>query len=419
MTLRRLVSLALLLVATVVCCHAATYSPETVPNVYAADSTRLVSNPDGILSPQAEAQANQLLNALLRGTSAEFAVVCVDDIDRDITDFGVNLFRHWGLGKKDTNNGLLLVVAKNSHEVRFTTGGGLEGLLPDGLLGTIIRQEMIPHFKEDNFDSGVLAGIQAVSTILSSPEGRQEILSKYKNHGEEEEIDPFTTYLSLCGILTVVLAMWLIFTLLHSAKKSRQSRYQALDQLTMALIICSFLTLGMALVVLLPQLLLRHHLRRGKHHCANCGTRMQLVDEVHDNDFLDHGSDLEEQLGSVDYDVWLCPQCAATEIIPYHQRNSKFTECPVCHKRTYRVVSNSVVSAPTASTNGLRVIAYECVNCGHRDSTTHTIERSASLNAPIIIPGGGHGGGGGSFGGGGGGSFGGGFTAGGGAGGSW
>lgn len=416
-TRRRLGVLTLLLVALFMSCHAATYSPETVPNVYLTDSTRLVSNPDGILSPEAEMQTNELLRTLLRNTSAECVVVCVDALDRDIVGFSNELFNQWKLGKKDTKNGLLLVVAKDSHEVRFTTGAGLEGLLPDGLLGTIIRQEMIPHFKDNAFDSGVIAGISAVSTILSSPEGRQEIMSKYKNHGEEETTDLFNVYLSLCVLLTVALSAWFIATLFASMKKSRLLRYQALDRLTIPLIICSFLSLGMGLIVLIPLLLMRHNLRRGKHLCPSCSTRMQLVDEEHDNDYLDRGSDLEEQYGSVDYDVWLCPKCAATEIIPYAQRNTQFTECPVCHKRTYRLVSNTEV-APTASRNGWRVITRECVNCGHRDNETQTIEREPGLTAPLIIPGGG--GGSGAFGGGsGGGSFGGGFTSGGGAGGSW
>ena len=87
---------------------AATYSVESVPNVHLADSTRFVSNPDGILSPQAEAQANALLQKLMRETSAEVACVVVDDITDEPDDFATDLFRSWKIGKKDTYNGVLV-----------------------------------------------------------------------------------------------------------------------------------------------------------------------------------------------------------------------------------------------------------------------------------------------------------------------
>lgn len=173
----------------------------------------------------------------------------------------------------------------------------------------------------------------------------------------------------------------------------------------------------MPLVAFLPLWLWRHELRRGKHICPECGTRMKLLDEVRDNDFLNHAQDVEEQIGSVDYDVWLCPKCHETEIIPYRSKASSFRECPVCHARAMRVVSDRVAIQPTSRREGLRVVKRKCLNCGHEDDTTHRLEKTASAGvAPIII--GGFGGGS-SSGGIGGGSFGGGFTAGGGASGSW
>ena len=84
--------------------------------------------------------------------------------------------------------------------------------------------------------------------------------------------------------------------------------------------------------------------------CSNCGARMNLVDEVHDNDYLTPAQDTEERINSIDYDVWLCPDCGETEILPYVQRSSDYTECPRCHARACRMVSDRVMRRPTVST---------------------------------------------------------------------
>lgn len=389
-----------------------------MPAVHLADSTRWVSNPDGILSAEGEAAVNRQLQQLAQQTSAEFAVVVVDDLDQDIDEFATALFRKWGLGKKDTNNGLLLIVAKDQREMVFRTGGGVEGLLPDGLLGSIIRNEIRPHFREDDYDGGVEAGVAAVCTVLSSPEGREEILSKYANNSEDdisgEEI--FRIYLGLCALFAVLMLALLLITLAQSRGKDRHGRYMALDKIYSTELLFAFVSLGMSLVALVPLLIIRHNLRRGKHLCPNCGTRMNLVDEVHDNDFLDRAQDLEEQIGSVDYDVWLCPQCAETEIIPYVQRSQAYTVCPVCHARAMRVTSDRITLEPTVRHEGIRTITRQCLNCGFQDHENHRLPKE-QVPAVMVIPGGGGGrSGGGGFGGG---SFGGGFTAGGGARGGW
>lgn len=398
-------------------CAATTYSVKDIPNVHIADSTRFVSNPDGILSPQGEAAVNSALRKVHAQTSAEFVVVTVDELDSDIDEFATALFRDWGLGKKDTNNGLLLLISKDSREMVFRTGGGMEGLLPDGLLGSIIRKEIAPRFREGDFDGGVLAGVNKVNEILLDPEAREEIMSRYGNDESDDNIgeDLFTFYLYLCAFMALISLLMLVKALIGSKGKDRYAKYQAVNKIYPGVLFMTFLGLGMPLIALLPLLFIRHKLRRGPHYCQKCGTAMQLIDEQHDNDFLSHAQDLEEQIGSIDYDVWVCPRDGETEIIPYVQRSSAYKECPVCHAHTYRVVSDRIVRRPTTTSEGIRRITSRCINCGHEGDETRMIPRETPK--VVIVPGGtGGGGGGGSFGGG---SFGGGFTAGGGARGGW
>lgn len=394
---------------------AATYSVSQVPNVHLTDSTRFVSNPDGILSPAGEQELNNRLRAINGSSSAEVIVVVVDDIDSDINDFATDLFRLWGLGKKDTNNGLLMLVAKNPHKVVFRTGNGIEGLLPDGLLGSIIRKEIVPRFRQNDFDGGVNSAISVVSDIITTPEAREEITSRYANDAFDDNVgqDLFEFYL-ICAVIAAAIAFALfLLTFIRSRNKDRHSRYLALNSIYPTVLFITFVTLGMALVALIPLLYIRHRLRRGPHYCPKCNSRMRLMDEVHDNDFLTRAQDLEEQIGSIDYDVWVCPVDGETEIIPYIQRSSAYRECPVCHARTLRVVSDRIVIHPTASREGLRQITTRCLNCGHEDHENHRIPRE--MPKVIILPSGGSGGGGGF----GGGHFGGGLTSGGGASGSW
>lgn len=416
--IKRLLPLLLIFFA-VAFASAATYSVGSVPNVHLADSTRFVSNPDGILSPQAEAQANELLRRLMRETSAEVACVVVDDIDQEPDDFATDLFRRWGLGKKDTNNGVLVLIAKDRRRAVIRTGTGVEGLLPDGLLGSIIRANMIPNFRNEDYDAGTLGALADIAGILSTPEARQEVMSKYANNdGDDDDFDgeaAFTAYLILCVLITIVSLIWILYLIIASRKLPRQQKYLKLHKTQTVLLIDSFVGLGMPLIAFWIVYFYCRHLRRGKHLCATCGKPMKLIDEQRDNDFLTREQDIEERVGSVDYDVWRCPADGTTEIIPYVQRDSAFTECPVCHARTFHVVSDRITQQPTTSHTGTRVVTRRCVSCGFEDSDYHTLPK---VVPPVVIVGGGGGrsGGGGGFGGG---SFGGGFTAGGGASGGW
>lgn len=393
---------------------AATYRVDDIPNVHRADSTRFVSNPDGILSRQAEADINAMLQRLQQQTSAEVVCIAVDDIDGDIDDFATELMRKWGVGKKDTNNGVMLLIVKDQRQVVIRTGVGVEGLLPDGLCGSIIRKNITPRFREGDYDGGTSGAIADIAGILSSPEARDEIMSKYANNATGDDFDLFRFYLTLCAYAAAICLILVIGTAIKSRNKTRYQKYLAANGLYSPLLFASFLGLGLPLVAFVPLALWRHNLRRGKHLCPDCGTPMQLIDEEHDNDFLTRAQDIEEKIGAVDYDVWRCPADGETEVIPYVSRSSAYTPCPVCHARTMRVISDRTTVQPTTTRPGLRVITRQCVNCGYSDDENHTLPRVA----PVVIVGGGSGigGGGGGIGGG---SFGGGFTAGGGARGGW
>ena len=79
-----------------------------------------------------------------------------------LLEYSTNLFRQFGIGDKEKNNGLLILIALEERKSRIEVGYGLEGVLPDGKTGRIQDEYMIPYFKDNNFDEGILNGYKAL-----------------------------------------------------------------------------------------------------------------------------------------------------------------------------------------------------------------------------------------------------------------
>ncbi len=396
---------------------------ENVPNVHVADRTRYVSNPDNILSPEAEARLNEMLADLWNKTSAEVVVVAVDEIDGgDADTFATELFQKWGVGKKDNSNGLLFLVSRGDRKTVIRTGYGMEGVIPDVIAGRIIRNISNPYYKYGDFDTGTIEAVGQLSNIITTPEATDELMSKFANDSNAGsfKVPDFREILNIWVKLGIFLAVGYVCVLIVITRKNRRltlyRRYQALDSLKIPGAIVSLLGLGFSLPVFLIQLLMQRRLRTKPRKCPNCNARMHRLDEKSDNAYLTPAQDREEQLNSVDYDVWLCPQCGETDILPYIVKNSSYTVCPNCKARTLAFTGERIIRKPTVSREGQGVKQYVCRNCGKSFDIPFSIPRLPQPPVVILPPGGGRGGFGGGFGGG---SFGGGMTGGGGASGGW
>jgi len=121
-----------------------------------------------ILSQQDIQSVNTYIQELQEKTTAEVAVVTMKSVvPYDINDYAVKLFEKWGIGVKGDDNGVLILLALKERKVRIEVGYGLEGILPDGLAGQIIRQSMIPYFKQENYGQGIINGTIAVIHQIS------------------------------------------------------------------------------------------------------------------------------------------------------------------------------------------------------------------------------------------------------------
>ena len=181
MNMRRFIILCLLLFASLAA-QARSYRAEDIPNVQRADRTRYVSNPDGILSPGAVARIDSVCGALRDRAIAQVAVVAVDDIAvGDVFDFAVDLFTQWGVGRAENDNGLGILLVRDRREIRFVTGGGLEGVLPDAVCKRIQLKYMLPAFREGDYSRGMVAGVEAAAQLLEG----SELIARPKHHVQD------------------------------------------------------------------------------------------------------------------------------------------------------------------------------------------------------------------------------------------
>lgn len=122
----------------------------------------------GLLSSQSVQHLNGLITYMKQKTGAEVAVVTLKTISPyTIEDYGVRLFKNWGIGQKEKDNGILILVAVQERKVRIEVGYGLEGAITDGTAGEIIRQIITPSFKQGHFDQGLVAGTESVLRLIA------------------------------------------------------------------------------------------------------------------------------------------------------------------------------------------------------------------------------------------------------------
>lgn len=143
------------------------YTPDNLPKVHLQDKTRYVTDPDGILTPEARTNMDRMLYRLEQQTGIQTVVAVVASIgEADCFDFCHELLNSWGVGKKGKDNGLVILLVTDQRCIQFYTGYGLEGVLPDAICKRIQTQTMIPYLKDERWSEGMLAGIRATCARL-------------------------------------------------------------------------------------------------------------------------------------------------------------------------------------------------------------------------------------------------------------
>ena len=143
-------------------------------NAPSVDADKLILNNPvvdqaNILNPQEKQRLEAQLRNIYQQGLAQAAVVIVPTTNGvPIFDYALQVAEKWQLGNKDIDDGLLMVVAVNDRDMYILTGYGLEGVLPDAAVNRIIREDITPLFKQNNYGAGIIAGVDALKTRLTA-----------------------------------------------------------------------------------------------------------------------------------------------------------------------------------------------------------------------------------------------------------
>lgn len=236
-------------------------SVDDVPNVRLTDVRRYVSDPTSILSPAATDTIDAILGRLEKSTGIETAVVMLPSIgENDIFDFSTSLFRKWGIGKKKSDNGLLILFVMDQHKVRFATGYGIEGTMTDAMSKRIKMQYMVPAFKRSDWNKGMVDGVRATAKVLDG---------SMKPEAADSDTDTDDILFSIGIIVGIVLLVMFVSSIMQRCPKCHKRS--------------AMKRMGVEVLRVSTGNGRRKRIRRTTYICQYCGHMMTKDEDIDDN----------------------------------------------------------------------------------------------------------------------------------------
>lgn len=162
----------------------------------------------GIIPQAAAARISAKLEALQSKSGIQFVVATVKSLEGDdIAPYANALFRAWGLGEKEKNNGVLLLVAPNERRARIEVGYGLEGTLTDALSKIIITNAMVPRFKAGDFAGGIERGVDDIITVLTTDSSEWEKRPELRILRQDTAFDELAPWIALVLLILIFFLM--------------------------------------------------------------------------------------------------------------------------------------------------------------------------------------------------------------------
>ncbi|MBE0524676.1 MAG: TPM domain-containing protein [Methanosarcinales archaeon] len=156
----------------------------------------------------------QLAAKIEKETTVEIAVVTIDSFEGESKEmYAVKLFERAGIGKKDKDNGLLILVAKQEREYRFEVGYGLEGIITDSMKVNIGERIIVPNFKNGEYGKGIYEAMLVIEGLL---QGNEEVVSKYSmSQTENQEVPTW--------IIFTFVGFFILFSILSTMGQGRHN----------------------------------------------------------------------------------------------------------------------------------------------------------------------------------------------------
>ena len=121
----------------------------------------------GVVDSRSAHQIESMCTSIEKSTGVEIAVVTIASLEGALLEEeALRYLMEWGIGKKGKDNGVIILVAQKERQVRIETGYDIEGVLPDGKAGEIIRYDIVPRFKQNDFGGGLSAAVFKIGKIV-------------------------------------------------------------------------------------------------------------------------------------------------------------------------------------------------------------------------------------------------------------
>lgn len=147
-----------------------------------------------------EAKITQLAQEIEKESTVEIAVVTINSLEGESMEmYAVKLFEKAGIGKKDIGNGLLIIIAKDSHDYRFEVGYGLEGTVTDSMKVNIGERIIVPNFRNGEYGKGIYESMLVVNELVK---GNPEVVSQYSMN-QSSDSDAFVGLFIILLVLVV------------------------------------------------------------------------------------------------------------------------------------------------------------------------------------------------------------------------
>lgn len=194
-----------------------------------AQAQQLPTRPNGpvldaanIITPVDEAALDQKLRAYNQATGRAIIVATVPSLDgEEIETYAQDLSETWGIGGKESENGVLFLVAPNERRIRIATARGVQERLTDIMSGRIIRDVVTPRFKAGDLSGGIVAGVDAIVQQLDMDPAQAKAIEeaeKARQANDAKEAAPV-----FAGVIFWIAMM--IFFMVAFGRRSRGRRY--------------------------------------------------------------------------------------------------------------------------------------------------------------------------------------------------
>ena len=125
-----------------------------------------------VIPPQQRGMMEEIANEVLAKTGTALVVATMDSIgDSDPNDYANRLYEAWGIGKKGEDKGVLIFLVLKERKIRIETGYGVEGILPDGLIGEILDRDVVPSLKKGDYGQGLMNAMLSVASVVAKDAG--------------------------------------------------------------------------------------------------------------------------------------------------------------------------------------------------------------------------------------------------------